>query len=53
MDECRIDGQKSEASFEELMEEFYRTVYGCDMSEEEKQMMQKIAREAGVKDEAD
>ena len=49
-DALEVTAQKS---FEELMEEFYRTVYGCDMSEEEKQMMQKIAREAGVTDEAD
>ena len=40
-------------SFEELIGDFYRLMYGCDISDEEMEMMRMTAREAGVTDEAD
>lgn len=40
-------------SFSEWIAEFYRMMYGCEMSEEERKIMKEAAREAGVADEAD
>ena len=40
-------------SFDELIGEFYRMAYGCEMSEEERELMRVVAREAGVTYEAD
>ena len=40
-------------TFEETVAEFYRLVYGCDISEEELEIMKKAAGEAGVSVEAD
>ncbi len=40
-------------SFDELIGEFYRMAYGCEMGEEEREMMRLVAREAGVTYEAD
>ena len=37
----------------ELISDFYRMMYGCDISAEELQMIKEVAREAGVMDEAD
>lgn len=42
----------SEKSFEELIQEFYSKMYSTSMSEEELIFMKEVAREAGVKDEA-
>ena len=41
-----------ERSFPELMEEFYRLMYGCEITEEEMDVMMDVAREAGVIHEA-
>ncbi len=35
-------------TFAEIVSEFYRTIYGCDISEEEMKLMKTVAREAGV-----
>lgn len=35
-------------SFAELIEEFYRNIYGCEIGEEEMEIMREVAREAGV-----
>lgn len=35
-------------SFPELIFEFYRLIYGCDINEEEMKIMNEVAREAGV-----
>lgn len=35
-------------SFSELISDFYRQIYGCEISEEEKDIMRQVAREAGV-----
>ena len=40
-------------SFDELISDFYRQMYGCDISEEEMELMKIVAREAGVLYEAD
>ena len=40
-------------SFAELISDFYRQMYGCEISEEEMDVMRTVAREAGVLHEAD
>lgn len=42
-----------ERTYPELISDFYRMMYGCDISDEELRMMKEVAREAGVIDEAD
>ena len=39
-------------SFDELISDFYRMVYKCDITDEEMAIMMDVAREAGVVDEA-
>lgn len=41
-----------EKSFSELFSDFYHFMYGCEISEDEKKVMDEVAREAGVMDEA-
>lgn len=45
-------GSVQEKGWGELVTDFYRMMYGCDISEEELGLMEEIAREAGVIDEA-
>lgn len=40
-------------SFDELIGDFYKQMYGCEISEEEMDIMRSVAREAGVLHEAD
>ena len=40
-------------SFRELIEDFYRQMYGCDITSGEMDMMLQAAKEAGVSDETD
>ncbi len=40
-------------SFDELISDFYRQVYSCEISEEEMEIMRTVAREAGVLYEAE
>lgn len=40
-------------SFSELISDFYRLMYGCEITEEEMDIMRMAAREAGVVNEAD
>lgn len=40
-------------SFEELICDFYKLIYGCDINDEEMSLMKEAAKEAGVKYEAD
>ena len=35
-------------NFTELIEDFYRQMYGTDMSDEEMKLMNEVAKEAGV-----
>jgi len=39
-------------SFEDIISNFYRLMYGCDISDEELKIMSEVAGEAGVLDEA-
>jgi exonuclease SbcD len=39
-------------SFEDLIGDFYRQMYSCEISEEEMDVMRTVAREAGVLHEA-
>jgi len=47
-----IENITDNKTFEQMISEFYRQMYGCDISEEEYRVMQEIARKAGVDDEA-
>lgn len=38
-------------SFKDMISDFYKLMYGCDISEEELEVMNEVAREAGVVDE--
>ncbi len=40
-------------TFDEMIEDFYHLIYGCEMSEEEKAVMKEAAKKAGVANEAD
>ena len=40
-------------SFAELISDFYRQIYGCEISDDEMEVMRDVAREAGVLYEAD
>jgi len=42
-----------EKTYPELISDFYRMMYGCEISAEELRMMKEVAREAGVLNEAD
>lgn len=42
-----------EKSYTELLSDFYRMMYGCEISDEELRMIRDVAREAGVLNEAD
>lgn len=39
-------------SFDEMIEDFYKLIYGCDMSSEERKVMKEVAREVGIENEA-
>lgn len=43
-----IGGAMKERTYPELLSDFYRMMYGCEISEEEMQMMEEVAKEAGV-----
>ncbi len=51
----QVDASKrsKNRSFDELISDFYRQIYGREISEEEMDVMRTVAREAGVSDEAD
>ncbi len=48
IEQLDISRMTEKKSFEELMSDFYQFIYGCDMSEEEMDVMKEVAREAGV-----
>lgn len=41
-----------EKTYSELISDFYRMMYGCDISDEEMEIMKEVAKEAGVINEA-
>ncbi|MGN0355139.1 MAG: exonuclease SbcCD subunit D [Muricoprocola sp.] len=46
--ESSLDLKEKKMDFSDLIAEFYETMYGCKMSEEEMEYMMKTAKEAGV-----
>lgn len=48
-----ISSVADQKSFSELIGDFYRWIYGCEISGEEMEIMRMAAREAGVMDETD
>ncbi len=52
VERMEIAGSRQEKGWGELITDFYRMMYGCDISEEELLLMKEVAREAGVEDEA-
>ena len=42
-----------EKSFRELISDFYRMMYGCDISQEELEIAREAAKEAGIANETD
>ncbi len=48
-----IAGTENKKTFDELISDFYKQIYGNDISEEEIALMRMVAREAGVIHEAD
>ncbi|MBR4719979.1 MAG: exonuclease SbcCD subunit D [Lachnospiraceae bacterium] len=53
MEQVDISKMTENRSFDELISDFYRQVYGCEITEEEMDIMRMAAREAGVLHEAD
>lgn len=51
IEQVDIAGITGKKSFGELINDFYRFMYGCEMSEEEMEVMRLAAQEAGVIDE--
>ena len=51
LDQVDIFQRTQEKSFEELFDDFYHMIYGCEMEEEERAVMKVVAQEAGVIDE--
>jgi hypothetical protein len=52
MEQTDITSIVSSRSFSDLIRDYYRLVFGCEISEEEMDVMKMAAREAGVIDEA-
>ena len=53
LDRIDITAITQHRSFDELISDFYRKMYSCEISEEELQVMMDTAKEAGVIDETD
>lgn len=53
VDQIDITAITEHKSFDELIGDFYRKMYSCEISEEELQIMMEVAKEAGVIDETD
>ena len=53
IEQTDLRGAVQERSYAELVSDFYRIMYGCEISEEELKIMKKAAKEAGVIDETD
>lgn len=51
--ETDLSAVTEERSFKDLISDFYYQMYGCEISEEEWQVMREVAGEAGVADETD
>jgi exonuclease SbcD len=53
IDQVDISKIAENRSFADLISDFYRQVYGCEISKEEMEVMRTVAREVGVLHEAD
>ena len=53
LEKIDIAGVADNKSFDDLISDFYRLVYGCEIGDEEMAVMKMAAREAGVINEAD
>ena len=53
IDRIDISAIAEQKTFDELIGDFYRKMYGCEISEEEMLVMREAAKEAGVIDETD
>ncbi len=53
MEQTDLQAAVQERSYLELVSDFYRMMYGCEISEEELKIMKEAAKEAGVIDETD
>ena len=53
IEQVDISGIAEKRSFYDLIGDFYRQMYGCEISEDEMDVMRTVAREAGVLHEAD
>ena len=53
LDDFSIGEIEDSKSFDELISDFYKKIYGKDISDEELEIMMSVAREAGVVHEAD
>ena len=53
VDQIDITAITEQKTFDELISDFYRKMYSCEISEEELQVMMEAAKEAGVIDETD
>lgn len=53
MEHVDITKVTKERSYAELISDFYRMMYGCEMSGEELQLMKEVAKEAGIIDETE
>ena len=51
LEEMDFTNFESKRTFEELIADFYQTMYGCEISTEELKLMQEVAKEAGIIDE--
>ena len=53
IDRIDITAIAEQKTFDELISDFYKKMYGCEISEEEMLVMREAAKEAGVIDETD
>ncbi len=53
LEQVEVSKAVEEKTFPELISDFYRFVYGMEIGDEEMRVMQEVAREAGVVNEAD
>ena len=48
LEQVNLTKQVQEKSFGEMISDFYQLIYGCEMSEEEMEIMNEAAKEAGL-----
>ena len=48
LEQVNLTKQVQEKSFSEMISDFYQLIYGCEMSEEEMEIMNEAAKEAGL-----